>query len=74
MNNTIPINMGARYRIDYTNYEGKRSVREITPIQFFWGSNHYHTEPQMLLNATCHVAEGLRTFAVKDIHSMEPVA
>ena len=70
---TIPVNMGVRYRIDYTNYEGKRQVREITPIQFFWGSNIYHREPQMLLNATCHEKEALRTFAVLSIHDMVPV-
>ena len=61
----------SRVTIDYTNYRGVRRPRVIEPLRFYYGSTQHHTEPQYLLDAIC-VEKGLRTFAMKDIHSWVP--
>lgn len=58
--------------IDYTNYRGERSWREIQPVPdrspMWYGHTQYHPEDQWLLDAVDVDKGQLRTFAVKDIH------
>lgn len=73
---TDPIVVGQRYRIDYTNYEGRRSTREIAVTGFAFGSNAFHTTPGLMIEAV-DVARGVaRTFttdARARIHAIVPV-
>ena len=57
--------------IDYTNWEGKRSLREIEPtgdVKFM--STIYHPEHQWILEAIDVKKNALRHFALKDIHHL----
>lgn len=58
--------------IDYTNWQGKRSVRQIIPKNTYFGSNEWHPEEQWLLDATDVEKKAPRTFAHKDIHEWRP--
>ena len=60
-------------RIDYTNYQGKRSIRRIIPRSIVFESNEYHPEKQWLLYAFDLEKQEFRNFAMKDIHSWNPV-
>jgi predicted DNA-binding transcriptional regulator YafY len=59
--------------IDYTNWRGERSVRRIRPVEIFWGQNDWHPEPQWLMAATDLEKGEPRTFAMRDIHSWQPL-
>jgi len=37
--------------IDYTDYRGERSLREVVPISWRFGVSEWHTEPQWLMRA-----------------------
>lgn len=54
--------------IDYTNWQGIRRNRVITPKRFYFGSTEYHPTPQYLLLARDEEVGEDRVFAVKDIH------
>jgi predicted DNA-binding transcriptional regulator YafY len=55
--------------IDYTNYRGERTGREIMPISIRFGTNEWHTDEQWLLLAR-DIAKGEnREFAMDTIHS-----
>ena len=72
-----PIVVGQRYRIDYTNFEGRRSVREIKVTGLSYGANSYHTKPGLIIEATDVARNVLRTFttdARARIHAVIPVA
>jgi predicted DNA-binding transcriptional regulator YafY len=58
--------------IDYTNWRGERSERLIIPIRIHWGTSDWHPGVQWLLDAFDLEKNGLRTFALKDIHSWRP--
>ncbi len=55
--------------IDYTNWKGHRSEREIIPDRIWFGVTDYHKRPQWLLDAYDHEKGAMRTFAMSDIHS-----
>lgn len=59
--------------IDYTNHEGKRSLRRINPWYIVYGANQWHKEEQWLLQARDVDKDATRTFAMKDIHSWTPL-
>lgn len=72
-----PIMVGQRYRIDYTNFEGRRSVREIKVTGLSYGANSYHTTPGLIVEAIDVARNVLRTFTTDTrarIHAMIPVA
>lgn len=48
---------------EYTNWRGERSIRTFIPRRVFWGSNEWHPEPQVLIEAYDCEKEALRTFA-----------
>jgi predicted DNA-binding transcriptional regulator YafY len=61
-------------RIDYTNWRGERRQRVVTPRKIVWSYNRWHPKQQWLLEA--YDVEGddvLKTFAMSNIHSWEPV-
>jgi hypothetical protein len=56
--------------IDYTNWRGERRVRRIRPTgRLLFESNEYHPDKQYLVEAIDVEVEGLRTFALNNIHS-----
>jgi hypothetical protein len=58
--------------IDYTNWRGKRSIRQIVPRRLVWENNEWHPETQWLIHALDFAKGVERTFAVKSIHSWKP--
>lgn len=54
--------------VRYTNWKGETSLRNIEPIEIFFGSNEFHPESQWLLRCFDADKKAERTFAMKDIH------
>jgi predicted DNA-binding transcriptional regulator YafY len=59
--------------IDYTNWRGERSKRRIRPHQIVFENNEWHPETQWLLEAADLEKGEMRTFALANIHSWQPV-
>ena len=57
-------------KIDYTNYRGERSVREIAPERLWFGVTEWHPQPQWLLDAFDVEKQKQRSFALRDIHGV----
>lgn len=65
-----------KVRIDYTNWKGERATRTIQPMgpnPLFFGSTEHHPDLQWLLKAYDWDKNQDRVFALRDIHSWEPV-
>lgn len=63
--------------IDYTNHRGERSWRHIIPALLWFGQTKWHPTDQWMLDARDLDRGGMRTFALKDVHSWkvpEPIA
>ena len=60
-------------RINYTNWKGVTSDRLIRPLRVRWGTTEWHPEGQWLLDAMDLDKNDIRTFAMKDVHSWNPV-
>lgn len=60
--------------IDYTNYQGMRTLRRVIPHEIRFGTNDWHLEPQWLLIGFDVDKEQFREFALKDIHFWKPAA
>lgn len=60
---------GKIVEIDYTNYEGKRALRRILPIEIVFDQNPYHPGLQWFVRALDVERNVERCFALKDIHS-----
>lgn len=63
--------MDMRVKIDYTNWQGERRIREIQPVEIKFEATKWHPEPQWILHAIDiddpqYQEKG---FAMKDIHS-----
>jgi hypothetical protein len=59
--------------INYTNWRGETADRRIAPQRIVFMSTPHHPERQWLLDAIDLGKKELRTFAMKDIHSWNPV-
>jgi predicted DNA-binding transcriptional regulator YafY len=61
--------------IDYTNWRGERRERQIRPLAngLQFTKNQWHPDPQWLLQAVDVESAGVRTFAMKNIHSWREV-
>jgi predicted DNA-binding transcriptional regulator YafY len=59
--------------ITYTNWRGVFSARKIGPLRIKFDKNQWHQEPQWLLDALDLEKSDIRTFAIKNIHSWDPV-
>lgn len=60
-------------RIDYTNWKGERAVRVIRPRYVKFEANEWHKEEQWILFAEDVGTGRFKGFAMKDIHSWEPL-
>jgi hypothetical protein len=71
--------MSTVVNIDYTNWKGERRIRRILPMRMCYASTEWHPERQWILEAAdLDDAIGkdeviIKGFAMKDIHSWEPV-
>lgn len=59
--------------IDYTNWRGERRKRVISPMKLTWGFTEWHPANQWLLLAMDCEDRKTKEFAMKDIHSWQPV-
>lgn len=59
--------------ITYTNWRGETGERQIVPIELWYGSTEWHSEPQWLLKALDVEKQAERDFAMADIASWKPV-
>lgn len=59
--------------IDYTNWRGERRKRQVRPNRIAFGYTAYHTQMQWLVWALDLESGIEKAFAMKDIHSWEPV-
>lgn len=59
--------LGNTFRIQYKNYRGMIEDRRIKINNFVVGSNEYHKEHQLLIEAEDVERKVNRTFAAKDI-------
>ena len=66
---------GVTVTIDYTNWRGERRKRQIVPLALDYNIRPpYYTTYQWLLTARdVEKNYALRTFAMRNIHSWEPV-
>jgi predicted DNA-binding transcriptional regulator YafY len=60
--------------IDYTNYRGERSVRRIRPLSIQFENSEWHPDTQWILHAVDVEKGKTREFAMRDIHSWEPIS
>jgi predicted DNA-binding transcriptional regulator YafY len=54
-------------KINYTNWKGVSSKRNILPLIPFYGKNEWHPTEQWLLIAWDLEKQAFRTFAIKDM-------
>ena len=57
--------------LDYTNYQGKRALRRVTPLMLFMGETEHHPAFQWLFKAFDHDKQEERDFSVASIHSIQ---
>lgn len=50
----------------YTNYRGEESIRDIRPINVWYGKTEYHPENQFILSAFDVDKGAMRDFALRD--------
>ena len=55
-------------RIDYTNWRGERRQRIVRVLDFRFGTNEWHIEPQWLFHAYCIESGVEREFAMAGLH------
>lgn len=53
-------------KVWYTNYRGETALREIRPINVWYGKTEHHPEDQFILSAYDYGKEAVRDFALKD--------
>jgi predicted DNA-binding transcriptional regulator YafY len=58
--------------VHYTNYRGESGLREIVPLNIWYGQTVYHPEPQWLLKALDVKRKEERDFAMKDFKLWKP--
>jgi len=59
--------IGSIFKINYKNYRGEIGIRKIKINSFHVGSNEYHKEHQLLIEAIDLERQVERIFAAKDI-------
>ena len=52
---------------EYINWEGKKAVRTVKPLEIWYGKTEWHPKEQWLLRAIDLDKNKERNFAVKDI-------
>jgi predicted DNA-binding transcriptional regulator YafY len=54
-------------KFEYINWEGKREMRKVKPIEIWFGETEFHKEKQWFLKAFDLDKKAERDFAMKDI-------
>jgi predicted DNA-binding transcriptional regulator YafY len=54
-------------KFEYINWEGKKGVRAVKPLEIWFGKTEWHPEDQWLLRAWDIEKDAERNFALKDI-------
>ena len=54
-------------KFKYTNWEGKKAIRRVMPIEIWYGKTEWHPQEQWLLRAIDLDKNEERNFAIKDI-------
>ena len=54
-------------KFEYINWEGKKAIRSVRPIEIWYGKTQWHPKKQWLLRAIDLDKNEERNFAVKDI-------
>ena len=54
-------------KFEYVNWEGKRGIREVEPIEIWYGSTKWHKKDQWLFKAKDIRKQAERDFALKDV-------
>jgi hypothetical protein len=63
-----------RVQVDYTNHEGKRGLRTITPLGAYFGTClPWHPEPQWLIPCIDHDRDAVRVYAQAGVHAWDDV-
>ena len=58
---------GQKIKICYTNYKGETAIREIIPLQIWYGSTEFHPADGWLLDAYDVEKKAQRSFSLKDV-------
>lgn len=58
----------------YTNWKGVTKKRRAVINRLFWGNNEFHPVPQLLVDGYDLDKTALRTYALKDITDVQPLA
>ena len=66
--NKILIDSSKLVQIDYTNWEGVRSIRNIKPKFIYFGHTKLHKEDQWILKAYDVDKQDWRRFPLSNIH------
>ena len=66
-------NLGVEVEFDYTNWKGEKSRRRAKLMDFYYGSNEYHPEPQWLYVGWDLDKKAKRTFALKDMTNVKTI-
>jgi hypothetical protein len=61
---------GSIVKMVYKNWKGVLGIRHVRVDCFFFGSNEWHTERQVLMRGTDLDKQAERVFAVKDIQQL----
>lgn len=67
-----PVGRTHQLTIDYTNHQGKRTVRRVTAMTIWRGVSEYHEGAQLFLHAYDIDRMAERDFAIVDIHRWVP--
>ena len=54
-------------KFEYVNWEGKKAIREVEPIEIWYGKTEWHKKDGWLLKAIDVKKQAERDFALKDI-------
>ena len=54
-------------KFEYINWEGKKAIRKVKPIEIWFGKTEWHPEEQWFLKALDIDKNAERNFALKDI-------
>lgn len=70
----ILLEKNTKLRFDYTNWRGEKAVRTAQVQNFILGSNEWHPEPQILMEAIDLEKGATRFFAVKDMENIQIIS
>ncbi len=58
-------------KCEYTNYQGKKSVRYFFPLSIVFGSDNWHKEDQFLIHVQDLDRDVRRSFALKHMENFQ---